>query len=191
MRGKPKIFISSNLLAGHSWIFIVAQAVVAILLGSFFLINEKIAMVVLALALGVMLLGCGIQQFSLVILFWSKRFNIGQFLYGLLLFGAGLFLIIDPLLGVLELMWLLGAWFLLHGIELLIAAVRTQTFSRTFRLMAGINAGLSILCGAIIFLSPLAGFKIINFLFAFYLIFYGIITLIVGVRLRDISCARH
>ncbi len=181
----PKAFISSNLLGGQSWLFLILQAVIAILLGAFFLINYKIALIILALALGILLLSCGVQQFML--LFARHRFQFGIAFYGVLLVAAGLFLLLDPLLGVLELMWILGAWMIFHGVELFFASALARGFRTSFRIMAVINGVLSLLCGTVIFLSPLAGFQVINFLFAFYLIFYGIITLILGARLYEIT----
>lgn len=69
----PKILISTNLLGGHSWLFIVVQALISILLGVIFLFHPAWIMIVLALALGIMLLGSGIQQFALMIL--TKKFS--------------------------------------------------------------------------------------------------------------------
>ena len=62
MLKRPRPLVSTNLLGGHSWIFIVIQAVCAIVLGGIFLCHPGWAMIVLALALGIMLLGCGIQK---------------------------------------------------------------------------------------------------------------------------------
>ena len=50
----PKILISTNLLGGHSWLFIVVQALISILLGVIFLFHPAWIMIVLALALGIM-----------------------------------------------------------------------------------------------------------------------------------------
>ena len=181
----PKILISTNLLGGHSWLFIVVQALITILLGVIFLLHPAWIMIVLALALGIMLLGNGIQQFALMIL--TKKFSFLILLYGLLLLLAGLFLVANPFLGSLDLLLILGIWFIFHAIELFVGAARAKTVARSIRTMAMVNGILSFLCGFFITLFPLAGIMWINLVFAFYLILYGVMTLAVGFKLRSIS----
>lgn len=141
----PKILISTNLLGGHSWLFIVVQALISILLGVIFLFHPAWIMIVLALALGIMLLGSGIQQFALMIL--TKKFSFLILLYGLLLLLAGLFLVANPFLGSLDLLLILGIWFIFHAIELFVGAARAKTVARSIRTMAMVNGILSFLCG--------------------------------------------
>ncbi|MDD3885800.1 MAG: DUF308 domain-containing protein [Victivallaceae bacterium] len=184
MKTRLTPYMASNLLAGHSWLFITIQAVAAILLGAVFLIAPRVALVTLAILTGIMLGACGIERLVLMALTRKVRWWNG--LLGVALIAAGVFMLLDPLLGVLELMWLLGAMFLLHGVELTIAAAQSR-FRKSFRLLTAFNALLSLLCGVAIFAFPLAGFAIIDFLFAFYLILYGIVTLILGIRLYDIG----
>ena len=62
MLKRPRPLVSTNLLGGHSWVFIVIQALCSIVLGGIFLFHPLWAMIALALALGIMLLGCGIQK---------------------------------------------------------------------------------------------------------------------------------
>ncbi len=181
----PKILISTNLLGGHSWQFIIVQALISILLGVIFLFHPTWVMIVLALALGIMLLGSGIQQFALMGL--TRKFSFPILLYGLVLFLAGLFLVADPFLGSLDLLLILGIWFIFHAVELFVGAVRAKTLAKSVRSMAIVNGVLSLLCGFFITLFPLAGIVWINLVFAFYLILYGAVTLAVGFKLRGIS----
>ena len=186
MLKRPRPLVSTNLLGGHSWIFIVIQAVCAIVLGGIFLCHPGWAMIVLALALGIMLLGCGIQQLILTFLL-RRRFSIGRLLYGLVLLIAGAFLVLDPLLGVLELLLILGIWFIFHGVELFSAAWMARSFANSFRIMTAVNGALSLICGILITMFPLAGSVWVDYVFAFYLIFYGLVTLTVGLRLRALT----
>ena len=57
MRGKPKILLASNLLAGYSWPFIIAQACGALLLGFLFLFFGQIILKLLGFAIGFLLIG--------------------------------------------------------------------------------------------------------------------------------------
>lgn len=186
MLKRPRPLVSTNLLGGHSWVFIVIQALCSIVLGGIFLFHPLWAMIALALALGIMLLGCGIQQLVLTFLL-RRRFSIGRLLYGLVLLIAGAFLVLDPLLGVLELLLILGIWFLFHGVELFVAAWTARGFANSFRIMTAVNGALSLICGILITMFPLAGSVWVDYVFAFYLIFYGLVTLTVGLRLRALT----
>ena len=181
---RPKIFLPSNLLAGYSWRFIVSQAGTALFLGILFLLFGRGIMQLLGVAIGVLLVTSGIQQFQVwyrlrIVMkgYWSR------FIYALFLFLAGLALILFPLLGVFQLLFLLGLWSILHGIELLTAAYEHPRF----RFAAGGAGLLSILFGTLLFVYPNAGLDFVNMLFAYYLIIYGIITLSVGLKLRAVS----
>ena len=180
MRGKPRILLASNLLAGYSWPFIIAQAAGALLLGLLFLFFGRVILQLLGFAIGFLMIGSGIQQFRLWFMFQRNRDLWGGFIYALLLFLAGLVLLLFPLFGVFQLLILVALWSIIHGIELLIAAFRLPRF----RIPAGINGILSILFGIVVFVYPGAGLQFINTLFACYLIFYGLITLFIGLKLR-------
>ena len=180
MRGKPKILLASNLLAGYSWPFIIAQACGALLLGVLFLLFGQAILQLLGFAVGLLLIGSGIQQFRLWYMFQQSRGQWSGFVYALRLFLAGTGLVLFPLFGVFQLLILVGIFSILHGVELLIAAFRQNKC----RFLAGSNGILSILCGVIIFVYPGAGLRFINTLFACYLIFYGFITLFIGLKLR-------
>ena len=122
MKPQPYFYFSTNLLAGHSWKFMLAQGIISILLGIIFALNFGSALLIFAILLGIMLLGCGVQGFALMAL--NRKFKIGYALYSLFWFIAGLFLVIDPLMGASFLMIVLGIWFVLHAIELFTAALR-------------------------------------------------------------------
>ena len=180
MRGKPKILLASNLLAGYSWPFIIAQAVGALLMGVCFLFFGNIILQFLGFAIGFLMIGSSIQQFRLWFMFQRSRNQWGGFVYALLLLILGGILLLFPLFGVFQLLFLVALWSIIHGIELLTAAFR-QT---QLRIPAGINGMLNILFGVIVFVYPNAGLQFINTLLACYLIFYGLITLFVGLKLR-------
>ena len=153
MLKRPRPLVSTNLLGGHSWVFIVIQALCSIVLGGIFLFHPLWAMIALALALGIMLLGCGIQQLVLTFLL-RRRFSIG---------------------------------FIFHGAELFVAAWTARGFANSFRIMTAVNGALSLICGILITMFPLAGSVWVDYVFAFYLIFYGLVTLTVGLRLRALT----
>ena len=139
MLKRPRPLVSTNLLGGHSWIFIVIQAVCAIVLGGIFLCHPGWAMIVLALALGIMLLGCGIQQLILTFLL-RRRFSIGRLLYGLVLLIAGAFLVLDPLLGVLELLLILvGGVYVMEAVSVILQVASFRLTGKRIFLCAPIH----------------------------------------------------
>ena len=147
-----------------------------------FLFHPHWGLWLLALALGLMLFGCGIQCVALMVLI--RKAPIGSILYALMLLIAGGFLVIDPFFGIVELLLILGISFVFHAFELFVAAARAQKLPGTFRGLAAANGVLSLLFGLLIAAFPVAGAYWINYVFSFFLIFYGAVTLVVGLRLR-------
>ena len=90
MRGKPKILLASNLLAGYSWPFIIAQAVGALIMGVCFLFFGDIILTLLGFAIGFLMIGSSIQQFRLWFMFQRSRKLWGGFVYALLLLSIGM-----------------------------------------------------------------------------------------------------
>ena len=179
MKPQPYFYFSTNLLAGHSWKFMLAQGIISILLGIIFALNFGSALLIFAILLGIMLLGCGVQGFALMAL--NRKFKIGYALYSLFWFIAGLFLVIDPLMGASFLMIVLGIWFVLHAIELFTAV--------GFRWLVALNGLVTLAFGILIATSSIAAIGFFNLLFAFFLIFYGAITIGVAMRFRRIGKA--
>ena len=137
--------------------------------------------------LGIMLLGCGVQGFALMAL--NRKFKIGYALYSLFWFIAGLFLVIDPLMGASFLMIVLGIWFVLHAIELFTAALADKLHPVGFRWLVALNGLVTLAFGILIATSSIAAIGFFNLLFAFFLIFYGAITIGVAMRFRRIGKA--
>lgn len=182
MNPQPRLFFSTNLLAGHSWKFMLIQAVLSILLGVFFLVNYASALIAFAILLGIMLLGSGVQGFLLMAL--NRNFKAGYALYSLFWLLAGLLLVIYPLFGASVLILTLGIWFIIHSVELLIGAALDRTHPSGFRLLVACNGVVTLMFGIVIVMMPVTVAGVLNWLFAFFLIFYGAVTLGVGLRFR-------
>lgn len=184
---RPKVLVATHLLGGHSWIFIVLQAVVAMLLGALFILKPLLALPSLAVALGVLLLLSGVQQFYL--LTRRRRFRFWRTFYALFLSLAGGFLLAYPLWSGLMLLRILAVWFIFHAFEQVVAAWNAHRLGNSFRAVVWVNGGLSLICGLAILFFPMAGAVFINFLLAFYLMLYGMITMSVGLSLNAVSRA--
>lgn len=184
MKPQMRFFFSTNLLAGHSWKFMLLQAVVSILLGIFFLVHYAAALVALSILLGIMLMGGGIEGFARMAM--RRRFKFGFALYSLFWFLAGLVLIINPLFSATVLILVLGIWFIFHSAELFAGAVLDRVHTTGFRILVAVNGLVTLVFGILIAAMPLAVAGILNWLFAFFLIFYGAVTFGVALRFRRI-----
>ena len=185
MRNQPRFYLATNLLAGHSWKFMLVQSILSILLGVFFMIHYGSALIAFALLLGVMLLGCGVQGFVLMAL--NRRFKFGFALYSLFWFLAGIVLVSWPLASAASLLVALGIWFVIHSIELLTGALVDRIHTPGFRMLVALNGIVTLVFGVMIAAMPVALVGFVNFLFAFFLIFYGFVTLGVALRFRRIT----
>ena len=185
MKPQARIFFSTNLLAGHSWKFMVLQAVISILLGIFFMVHEDSALVALSILLGVMLTAGGIEGF--VRMAMRRRFKFGLAVYSLFWILAGLALLANPFFGASVLILALGIWFIFHALELFIGAALDRIHTSGFRLLVMVNGLVTLAFGIVIAVMPVAVAGVLNWLFAFFLIFYGAVTLGVALRFRKIS----
>lgn len=183
MHRHPAVVVSTNLLAAGSWKFVTIQAVLAILLGLFFLFNLKAALILLAILLGVLLIGCGFQELTLL----HRSCRWGHWLYGAVLVLAGLCLVAHPLISGLQLLLVLGIWLIFHAFELLIGAWLAGGVPKNVRILAVLNGIFSLLFGILILREPIAGVAVVNFIFTFYLLLYGLVTLVIGLRLRRLG----
>lgn len=187
MNPQTRIFFSTNLLAGHSWKFMLFQAVISILLGIYFLMHYASALFALAILLGVMLTAGGIEGF--VRMAMRRRFKLGLAVYSLFWILAGLALLVNPFFGASVLILALGIWFIFHAAELFVGAALDRNHTSGFRLLVMVNGLVTLAFGIVIAVMPVAVAGVVNWLFAFFLIFYGAVTLGVALRFRRISRA--
>ncbi|MDR0932785.1 MAG: DUF308 domain-containing protein [Victivallales bacterium] len=185
MKTQPHFYLATNLLAGHSYKFMLIQSILSIVLGIFFMVHYASALFAFALFLGIMLLGCGIQGFATMLL--NRHFKWGFALYSLFWFLAGLVMIAEPFASGVWMMLVLGIWFIIHAIELFIGAAADKLHTPGFRWLVVLNGVVTLLFGLLIVTTPIAAAEFFNLMFAFFLIFYGAVTLGVALRFRKIN----
>ncbi len=183
MENNPKIFFSTNLITSKSWLLVVAEAVLAIGIGAFFFARPLGAAMIMAVVFGIFVLASAIQEFVLL----SRNFSGFRLFYAILLLLAGVFLIGNPLLSAIDLMIILGIWSIFHSIELIAGAIALKNVPGSLRAMAAVNGVLALVFGVVLLTFPLASTVWVAYLAAFYLIFYGIIAMLLGFRLRKLS----
>jgi uncharacterized membrane protein HdeD (DUF308 family) len=105
-------------------------------------------------------------------------------LEGLLSVGAGVVAVFQPGLATLVLISLIAAWAVITGVLEIVAAIRLrhEIDNEWFLALGGV---LSIGVGILLFLQPAAGSLTIIWLIAGYAVLFGILLVILGLRLRN------
>jgi uncharacterized membrane protein HdeD (DUF308 family) len=105
-------------------------------------------------------------------------------LEGLLNIAAGIVALLMPGLATLVLIYILASWAVITGILEIAAAIRLrhEITNEWFLALGGV---LSIGLGILLFLQPAAGSLAIVWTIAAYAVLFGILLVILGVRLRN------
>jgi uncharacterized membrane protein HdeD (DUF308 family) len=103
-------------------------------------------------------------------------------LEGLLGLAAGAVMLAWPGPTLVFLVVFLGAWAIVTGIVLLAAAIRLRRAHGEWLLVA--NGIVSLLLGAVLFLSPIAGIVVLSWWIGFYALIFGILMVVLAFRLR-------
>jgi uncharacterized membrane protein HdeD (DUF308 family) len=172
-------------LLGRNWWTVVLRGVIAVLLGLAALGWPQITLQVLVILLGAYLLVDGaFAIFSGV----RDRSRHRQWwlllLEGLAGIVAGAIALFLPGITALVLIYLLAAWALVTGILEILAAIRLREELRGEWLLV-LGGVASILFAIIVALRPTAGMIALIWLIAIYAIIFGILFIILGLRLRS------
>ncbi|MCA9862416.1 MAG: HdeD family acid-resistance protein [Thermomicrobiales bacterium] len=113
----------------------------------------------------------------------------GQSRWPLLLVGilgiiAGLIVLINPVLGGLSLVWVIGAWAIVTGILEIVSAIalRKEIDNEWWLILTGV---LSIIFGILVFQNPLAGAFAIQTIFGAFAVVAGIFSIALAFRVRS------
>jgi uncharacterized membrane protein HdeD (DUF308 family) len=113
----------------------------------------------------------------------------GQSRWPLLLVGilgivAGLIVLINPVLGGLSLVWVIGAWAIITGILEIVSAIalRQEIDNEWWLILTGV---LAIIFGLLVFQNPLAGAFAIQTIFGAFAVVAGIFSIALAFRVRS------
>jgi uncharacterized membrane protein HdeD (DUF308 family) len=105
-------------------------------------------------------------------------------LEGLISIGAGVVALLWPGLTTLVLIYMIAGWAVITGVLEIVAAIRLR-HEITNEWFLGLGGLLSIGLGVLLFLQPVAGSLAIIWIIAGYALFFGILLVILGFRLRN------
>lgn len=171
-------------LLSRNWWTLVLRGAVAVLLGLVALGWPQITLRVLVILLGAYLLVDGafgavgaVRQRSRHRRWWV------WLLEGVAGIVAGLFALVWPQITALAVIYLFAAWAVVTGILEIVAAVnlRREISGEWLLVLAG---AVSILFGAIAVVRPFAGLVALVWVIAIYAIAFGILFIMLGLRLR-------
>lgn len=113
----------------------------------------------------------------------------GQSRWPLLLVGilgivAGLIVLLNPVIGGLSLVWVIGAWAIVTGILEIISAIalRKEIDNEWWLILTGV---LAVIFGLLVFQNPLAGAFAIQTIFGAFAIVAGIFSIALAFRMRS------
>lgn len=169
----------------QNWWLVVLRGVLAILFGISAFLWPGITWLTLIILFGVYAIVDGL------IAIWTGLSRTREtprwwtfLLEGLLNIGAGIVALVWPDLASLVLIYILASWAVFTGILEIVAAIRlrNEITNEWFLALGGV---LSIGLGILLFLQPVAGSLAIIWMIAGYALVFGILFVILGIRLRN------
>jgi uncharacterized membrane protein HdeD (DUF308 family) len=165
------------------WWMVVLRGALLLLLGVAALRWPGATLAVLVLWIGAGFLVNG--AFALVAALAGRDVEgrVWMVIEGLLGIAAGLVTFMNPGITGVVLLWLLAGWAILSGIVQLAAAIRLRRVIQG-ELFLGLAGVVAILFGVLLIARPGAGLLALAFLLGWFAIFYGIVLIALGLRLR-------
>jgi uncharacterized membrane protein HdeD (DUF308 family) len=169
----------------QNWWLVVLRGVLAILFGIAAFIWPGITLLTLIVMFGVYAI------FDGLIAIWTGLSRTREssrwwmfLLEGLLSIGAGIAALVWPGLATLVFIYIMAFWAVFTGILEIVAAIRLrhEITNEWFLALGGV---LSVGLGILLFLQPAAGSLAIIWIIASYALVFGILLLILGIRLRS------
>ncbi len=136
------------------WGWILAYAVLVILIGILALANPMATGLATGVLISVILLIYGGTAIAAGVSALSKRARWTEIALGVLALVAGGLVLLNPFAGALSLVWAVGAWLLVAGIFQIVSAFRAA-HDRGWRLLLGVTD--AVLGGLLLFSSPALG----------------------------------
>jgi len=177
---------------GRNWGWIVLRGVVAVLFGVLAIAWPSITLAALVIVWGAYALADGVLA---LIAAWRVRDQGRPFwsllIVGLLGIGAGVVTFLWPAMTALTLLMLIAAWAVVMGVFQIVAAIRLRKEIQGEWLLA-LSGLLSVIFGIVVFARPGAGALAVIWLIGSYAIFFGVLLIALGVRLKPhTSRGRH
>jgi uncharacterized membrane protein HdeD (DUF308 family) len=175
--------------AAQHWWLVVLRGVFAILFGVLAWFWPGLTVLVLVMLWGIYALADGI--ISLITAFRWK--DSGKPLWALILIGlagiaAGVFTFISPGITGIVLLMFIAAWAVIVGILQIVAAIRLRKEIDNEWLL-GLAGLASLIFGILMIVRPGAGAIAVVWIISLYAIFFGVMLVMLGFRLKGLRAA--
>ncbi len=172
----------------HNWWVLVLRGVAAIIFGILAYIWPGLTFTVLVLFFGAYALWDGI--FALIGAFRTdsdRRWAL--VVEGLAGIAAGVVTFIWTGAATFAMLFIIAAWAIVTGIMEIVAAIRLreEIHGEWLLLLGGL---LSVVFGALIAIFPLAGLLAVTWMIAAYAIIFGVLLVVLGFRVRNVTGRR-
>jgi uncharacterized membrane protein HdeD (DUF308 family) len=168
----------------RNWWLVVLRGVLAILFGLTAIFWPGLTFLVLILMFGIYAMADGV--FAMLTGVVSSKYSPRWWVFlleGVISFAAGLIAILRPGLAAFALIAVIAAWAILTGILEIAAAIRLRR-EITNEWMLAFAGFVSIVLGVLLFFQPAADGLVITLMIGAYALIFGIVLVILGLRLR-------
>jgi uncharacterized membrane protein HdeD (DUF308 family) len=171
----------------QSWYWIALRGLFAVLFGIFAFIWPGITLAVLVLVWGAYAIADGVMALIAAYSMHEEGKPMGALIVvGILGIAAGIVTFLWPGMTALVLLLFIASWAVLMGIFQIAAAIRFRKHIENEWLL-GLSGAVSILFGVLMFLQPGAGWLAVIWLIGSFSIFFGILLIALGFRLKGLA----
>jgi uncharacterized membrane protein HdeD (DUF308 family) len=171
----------------QSWYWIAIRGLFAVLFGIFAFIWPGITLAVLVLVWGAYAIADGVMALIAAYSMHEEGKPMGALIVvGILGIAAGIVTFLWPGMTALVLLLFIASWAVLMGIFQIAAAIRFRKHIENEWLL-GLSGAVSILFGVLMFLQPGAGALAVVWLIGSFSIFFGILLIALGFRLKGLA----
>jgi uncharacterized membrane protein HdeD (DUF308 family) len=171
----------------RAWYWIALRGLFAVLFGIFAFIWPGITLAVLVLMWGAYAIADGVMALIAAYTMHEEGKPMGSLIVvGILGIAAGVVAFLWPAMTALVLLLFIASWAVLMGIFEIAAAIRLRKHIENEWLLA-LSGVVSIVFGVLMFLQPGAGALAVVWLIGSFAIFFGILLIALGFRLKGLA----
>jgi uncharacterized membrane protein HdeD (DUF308 family) len=174
-------------LGGQGWTVVLTVAVATLALGVLLLAWPHATLTIVAILLGAALLVSGLYRLfeGFTARGEGAATRVAYIVIGLVAALAGLYCLRHHSVTIFLLAFLLGAYWIIHGItDLAVAATSGPMPGRAFMVIAGV---FSIAAGAVVLFWPSISLVLLLTILGAWLLFYGLVLAVLAFQLRRLS----
>jgi uncharacterized membrane protein HdeD (DUF308 family) len=171
------------LMLSRYWWMVALRGLLLLLFGLAAVLWPGATLTVLVLWIGAGFLVNGVLALAAAIAGRDVEGRGWLILEGVLGIGAGILTFLYPGITGLVLLWLVAGWAIVSGVLQIAAAVQFRKVIRG-EWMLGLAGGLAIAFGVLLIARPGAGLLTLALLIGWFAIFYGVVLIALGFRLR-------